>query len=386
MEIRSTTYKRNEPFYNCWMKREGLPVITGQGIEDVKTIERKDWARTGQKGAFIDLHGMEGVTGMYVGEIRPGEQTLPQKHLYQQLVCILQGRGAAEVWLPGDEGNKISFEWKKGSLFAIPLNCGYQMYNVSNEPAIYLAVTDAPILLDLIHNEDFIFNNDYRFMDRFSPQPDYFDAGERYVSSERVKRVWETNLIPDVGSAVLDLHERKGVGARATFFEMAGNSLVGHIAQWPVGLYHKAHHHGGGDVLLIIKSKGYTLMWPKSAGEHPYRNGTVDKIVRVDWREGAVFVPPTGWYHLHFNTGDEPARYLAFRYDNGILSHPVKFHSAHTPDDINGIPALFVSYRLGGNLIEYEDEDPQFRKDYELELQRNGVTIQMPSVIYRNEP
>ncbi len=384
--MKVTTYKRNEPFYNEWMKKEGLPVVTGYFVKDVKNIERTDWARTGQKGAFVDLHGMEGVTGMYIGEIRPGEAMHPQKHLYQQLVCILQGRGAAEVWLPGDEGNKISFEWKKGSLFAIPLNCGYQFYNVSSEPTIYLAVTDAPILMDLIHHEDFIFNNDYRFTDRFSPKQDYFDNGERFVSPDNIKRVWETNLIPDVADAVLDFHARKGVNTRSTFFEMAGNSLVGHISSWPVGEYHKAHHHGGGDILLIIRAKGYTLMWPKSAGERPYQNGNADKVIRADWQEGSVFCPPTGWYHAHYNIGDEPARYLALRFDSGILRHAVGFHLAHDPGDINGVPGLFVSHRLGGHLIEYEDEDPQIRIDYEEALKKNGVTSQMPPIVYRNEP
>ena len=30
------------------------------------------------------------------------------------------------------------------------------------------------------------------------------------------------------------------------------------------------------------------------------------------WGEAAVFTPPGGWYHQHFNLGTEPARYLKF--------------------------------------------------------------------------
>ena len=94
---------------------------------------------------------------------------------------------------------------------------------------------------------------------------------------------------------------------------MHTNTLIGHLAEWPVGRYHKAHFHGGGAVLLILRSEGYSLMWPNHLGTRPYENGFGDEVVRVDWLPGSVFSPPTNWFHQHFNTGAEPALQLALR-------------------------------------------------------------------------
>ena len=114
----------------------------------------------------------------------------------------------------------------------------------------------------------------------------------------------------------MDPSEAKGYGVRITSFDMGGSTLVGHLAEWPVGRYHKAHVHTGGAILLIRRSEGYTLMWPQEAGIRPYKSGNGDQVIKVNWREGSVFSPPSGWFHQHFNTGKEKARQLAFRYSS----------------------------------------------------------------------
>ena len=62
---------KRETSYEIWMSEEGIPIIEGYGIEDVTELPRKSWARTGGLGAYIQLKGQEGFTGMYVGEIPP---------------------------------------------------------------------------------------------------------------------------------------------------------------------------------------------------------------------------------------------------------------------------------------------------------------------------
>jgi len=42
-----------------------------------------------------------------------------------------------------------------------------------------------------------------------------------------------------------------------------------------------------------------------------------------------------------------------------------------------------TSARQGGTLIEYEDEDPQIRRDYGAALKKEGVAMEMPDFIYR---
>jgi len=113
---------KRETSYEIWLKEEAIPVFEGYGVEDVRELPLKAWQRTGGMGAYIDLEGMEGFTGMYVGQIPPGGALNPEHHLYEELIYIIQGIGATEVWSAGDEKRKMHFEWQQGSLFAIPLN------------------------------------------------------------------------------------------------------------------------------------------------------------------------------------------------------------------------------------------------------------------------
>ncbi|HEY3306340.1 MAG TPA: cupin domain-containing protein [Candidatus Binatia bacterium] len=364
-----------ETSYEAWMKQEGIPIVEAHGVEDVGELPRKPWARTGGKGGFIQLRGMEGFTGMYVGEIPPAGALNPEKHLYEELIYVLQGNGSTEVW--SDNGKtKLHFEWQQGSLFAVPLNCWHRLYNGSARPALFLSATSAPMMMDLLHDTNFIFGCDYIFDQRFDGRADYF-----FTTDKREERggfvSWETNFIADARSALVDPSEAKGAGVRITSFDMGGSTLVGHIAEWPVGRYHKAHFHQGGAVLLILRSEGYTLMWPQEAGERPYLAKRKNQVVKVDWREGSVVSPPTGWFHQHFNTGSEKARQLAFRYSGQSGKYLLGIGKALNREGVR------TNTREGGTLLEYEDEDPEIRRDYETALKKTGVAMEMPPLAYR---
>jgi hypothetical protein len=264
-------------------------------------------------------------------------------------------------------------------MFALPLNTTHRLLNGSREPVVYLAVTSAPLLMDLLHAPEFIFGCDQTFPERFDGERDYFVPTPDKKDLVRNFWVWESNFIGDVRTAGIDPAERKGAGVKITSLEMGGSALVGHIAEWPVGRYHKAHHHHGGAILLILRSEGYTLMWPQEAGVRPYSEGNGHKVVKVKWREGSVFSPPTGWYHQHFNTGKVPARQLAFRYTGQSGKHLLGIVRALTRGGVE------LSTREGGTLIEYEDEDPQLLGDYEAVLKKEGVTLQMPKFYYSED-
>jgi mannose-6-phosphate isomerase-like protein (cupin superfamily) len=362
-------------YYESWMAEEGIPIHRAYGIADVSAVELAEWARVGAPAAFVHLHGMEGFSGMQVVQIPPRRSLEQQRHLYQQYVVVVSGRGAADVWFPGED-TKVTFEWQEGSFFAIPLNCSYVLHNTSAEPAVYMAVNDAPMVLDLFHNDDFVFNNDYRFTDRFSPTSSYYSTTERYQNY--FGGIAETNFIADINKIALDSLGVKGAGVQATVFEMAENTIASHITSWPVGRYHKAHHHLGGAVLYGLRSTGYVLIWPQEAGNQPYAAGNGDRVERIEWGPRSVYSPPSKWFHQHFNTGPEVARQLAFR---GGVKHPTGIRRAGNPI-VNGRPGVLVSAKEGGSLLGYEDEDPQIRKDYLEALSANGVAIDMAEELY----
>jgi oxalate decarboxylase/phosphoglucose isomerase-like protein (cupin superfamily) len=357
--------------YFQWMARQGIPVMDGYGIEDIREVAMDFWPRLGGRAAFINLYGMEGVTGMYVAEIPAGGALEPEKHFYEEVICILSGQGATEVWQDG--GRKQMFEWGPWSLFAPPLNTWHRLVNGGRKPVKFLAVTNAPLVMDVFHNEDFVFNCPYMFSDRYSGVNGFFNVGQKRYESG-MQHIWETNFIMDIQSATLDQREVKGAGVRITQFELAGNGLIGHLAQWPAGRYHKAHYHGPGAILLGLQSSGYVLLWSKELGIEPFRSGRGEGVVEVKWKEGSVYCPPGGWFHQHFNTGAQAARHLAIRYGSRI--HPIGFKIA----DKRSEDGVYIDVKRGGTLIEYADEDPYIRKHYEEEMKKTGVPCQMPAL------
>ena len=295
----------------------------------------------------------------------------PEKHFYEEVICILSGQGATEVWQ--EAGRKQMFEWGPWSLFAPPLNSWHRLVNGGRQPVKFLAVTNAPLIMDVFHNEDFVFNCPYIFSDRYSGADGFFNVGQKRYESG-MQHIWETNFIMDIQSADLDQREVKGAGVRITQFELSGNGLIGHLAQWPAGRYHKAHYHGAGAILLGLQSSGYVLLWSKEAGVQPYQNGRGGEVVEVKWKEGSVYCPPGGWFHQHFNTGPQGARHLALRYGSRI--HPIGFKIA----DKRSEDGVYIDVKRGGTLIEYADEDPQIRRHYEDEMRKAGVPCEMPNI------
>jgi uncharacterized RmlC-like cupin family protein len=338
-----TTYER-------WAADQGIPTYYGS-YAHLNQVELKPWKRVGGNAAFTRLTGnIEGYTDGQVVEIAPGAQLQPQKHLYEETVFILKGRGTTVVWY--DDDSKQTFEWQQNSLFAIPPNAWYQHFNLSGtEPARYYAVTDAPLVLDLFHNNDFVFNNDFRFTDRFDGSDSHFNGQGAFIHTGNT---WDTNYVADVGGFELHEHPTRG-GGRNILFELGNSTLVAHVSEFPVGTYKKAHRHGPGASVIIISGTGYTLHWHAS-GEY----------TRIDWVPGTTFVPEDNAFHQHFNTGQEAARYLAIRWGAG------KYRFFRPVD--NGQDR---DVNEGGNQIEWQDEDPYIYETYAAECAKHGVTPDM---------
>jgi quercetin dioxygenase-like cupin family protein len=361
-------------YYEAWMGAEGIPVHVGViGIDDVAELPRKPWPRTGAQGAFIQMLGpKQAERGIYVAEIPGGRALEPERHLYQEAIVVLKGLGSTEVWQEGMP--KRTFEWGEGSVFAPPLNCWHRLINGSREPALFLSVTTAPKAMNLFCADEFVFHCDHKFLNHFSGETDYFTETKTREKRGR-STLWYTNFIADARSVPLDDQEHKVAGGQLTGYRMAGGFPDGHVSEWPPGRYHKAHYHGPGAILVGLKGEGYVLAWPHTIGVRPYRSGQGDKVLKVNWGPRSIYSPPDGWFHQHFG-GSLPARHLAIF---GSYSTVEGYR-----DSIGGEYSGVVSYREGGTLIDYEDEDPQIRKDFEEAVKQKGSSLEMPPVTYRD--
>src|SRR6266487_1349032 len=77
--------------YARYQESEGVPVYRGFAVEDLRTLELATWARKGARGAFVNLDGTGGTNDAYVLEIAPRGQTNVHRHIYEEMVYILEG-------------------------------------------------------------------------------------------------------------------------------------------------------------------------------------------------------------------------------------------------------------------------------------------------------
>lgn len=361
--------------YEKFLEQEGLPVIRDYSVPDLMAAPLRPWARKGGLGAYINLIGAEGTTDAYICEIPPGKSLLPQRHLYEELIYILSGSGATTVWV--EDSKKQSFEWQEGSLFAPPLNTWHQHFNgQTNDPVRYVAVTRAPVFINLVHNLNFIFNNNYVFEDRYIGEEDFFSSQGKSFEDKFYGDIntWECNFIPDCRKFKLEKETEGGMGEISfAFFEMSNNILSVHIGEEPVGTYKKAHYHGPGAHLLCLAGQGYDLWWPAEGG---IMAEGVERI-KIDWQKNTIISPPDRWFHQHFVTSKDPSLMVAFHAERSHKYAGVRKDYGSSGKDGVYIDLARLSTKRGGTQIDYEDEDPAIRQLFKEELAKTGAPYRM---------
>jgi gentisate 1,2-dioxygenase len=347
-QVTPTTYRyvpKDTP-YEKWLDQAAavMPLHQGLFIEDVRSTRLQAWPEMG-----------EGVTGLYLRfadyqitdgrllQIPADGKTFNIRHLYEMVVYVLDGSG--HTILEGDGYPAQRIDWSRDSIFSIPLNVRYQHFNDSDKPIRLFAVTSFPFVINSWDNIEFINENPFSFNDRYSAQPSYFNNQKL---TDRV--LVETNLVPNASQYKLLENRGRGKGAKIVYFDMANNEMLNvHISSSPPKSTKRAHRHNSDAFILILEGRGYSVTWPES---------NYEKRIRVDWQPGTLFVPPTYWYHQHFNAGAKSARYLA-------------------------INAPLLVRRLGIRLEDQLEQNlPELQKEWEAEIESGGQ--QDPRVFENN--
>ncbi|MBX9757533.1 MAG: hypothetical protein K2Y29_02065 [Beijerinckiaceae bacterium] len=351
--------------YMDWVKKQNIPVHLDFG-HDLLALKTDKWDRYDARGCFAHTHGRGDFCANFVLEVEPGKKTAPVKHLHEAFFYALSGYGSTTVWLPN--GEKNTFEWGPKALFAIPLNCQYQIFNTSGREFARLSCTnDLPLALNHYHNESFIFDNPCTFPERMGKEQHFNGEGD-HSAFDRLKNagqinVWETNFVPDLTSFKLyDLNTR-GKGSRNVFFQLADGTMHAHTSEIPVGRYKKAHRHAAGTHVHAVGGEGYSLLWYDGDSE----------FVELPWRHGFMYTPPFWMFHQHFNTCDIPARYLAC----SIGSARYPFISLRRVSNEGGGS---TSVKQGGRQIEYEDQDPRIHRKFLEALKKSGQPSLMDDI------
>ncbi len=363
-------------YFNQWGESEAIPVHTGYFIDDVRAVELKDWKRFGVRAAFLNVQGAEGVDVAYVMELAPGQSTRPVRCMFEESLYVLDGEGETTVW--HERAHTQTFKWAKKSLFSPPLNTWRVHKNTGKTPVKLISFNDLPLMMDLFHNLDFIFNNEFVFRDRYNDERDFFVMNPAKFKATGTAatfgagdlgdvRLVESGLVPDVDHVDLYTSKARGVSNRSVEMCLSNNTMQTHLSEFDVGTYKRAHRHGPGSHVLSLNGVGYTLYWTDNPR---YSEGR--QKMRIDWKDGTLLVPPDRWFHQHFNTGNQAAKYMATewagaKYWSEAIGGGGRTHRLNT-----------VSTHDGGNMVD--DEDPAVRALFEEELKKHGVPSRMPPV------
>lgn len=351
--------------YENWAKGEGVPVHLDFG-HDLRSLKTAPWARFDAHGCFAHTHGRGDFMANYVIEVKPGKKTAPIKHLYEAFFYVLDGTGNTTITFPN--GERQTFEWGPKALFAIPLNCQYQIFNGSGTEPVRLSCTNnAPLTINLYHNVGFVFDNPFAFAERIG-DPNHFEGEGTHVPIDRGPdnaklNVWETSFVPDLTGFKLYELDARGKGSLNVSFVLADGTMHAHSSQIPAGRYKKAHRHAAGTHVHAVDGVGYTMLWHEGDSE----------FKEFPWQHGFMYTPPFWMYHQHFNTGPTPARYLAC----SLGSRRYPFIALRRRSAEGGGS---VSVQKGGRQIEYEDQDPRLHRKWLEDLKKNGVESQMGDI------
>jgi oxalate decarboxylase/phosphoglucose isomerase-like protein (cupin superfamily) len=371
-------YWRNHA-YDIWLATQDVPIFKGYYCEDARLLERGYWDLRGCPACVISLEGHRGLEHVYVLEIPPGETIKPFKMAVEEVIYVFEGQGLATVWAEGHP--KITFEWQKHSLFRIPPGYYYQLSNArGDQSAITLHVSLLPLALGTNPDTDYFFNNPYVDLKQMYGNEGFYSAAAQPVrlsgggsfssgaraetgpdepdgsTPPRVQRAgmrWYGNFFPDL--SVWDKLEVGGGAGRLSYrggIFFPGSAFSTSLMVLPARRYRAAHRHAAGVTIVgVQEATGYVLMW-QEGGEY----------MVCPWQEGAVFVPPYHWYHMHMNSGSVENRQLRIR-----APRP----GANPTADPN-------------RSIKFFDQDPSIRKKFEEELAKRGLTSLMPDEAYTN--
>ena len=167
------------PMTSSWKPRASRSSATSASAR-CRTCRSLPWQRMGGRGTFIQLYGTEGKWGCYVVEVPARGALNAEKHLYEEIYLRRRGPRLDRGLARGRRKRHI-FEWQTGSLFSIPVNAMHRIVNATSSPALLLAGTTAPNVMNLLNNTGAVFDCPYAV-----PRP--LQRRRRFLQAQRRHR------------------------------------------------------------------------------------------------------------------------------------------------------------------------------------------------------
>jgi mannose-6-phosphate isomerase-like protein (cupin superfamily) len=337
--------------YERYLADRGIAIIRDGHVPSMLDLTLSPTA-DGTSAIAVQLPGMEGLSSMEVVELPAGYQSPPRRHLYEEYILVLAGEGI--VTFHGADGRSREVQWRRESVFAVPLNMQFTLSNTGTVPARVALINNAHLMIDLLGSADAAFSCDLSFPDREAHVLDDRKPGVLQVGR---RTAFQGPVFHDLATVPLPEHAFiRGPGFGYLLLQLSGGVYGCHVGELPQGHISNAHWHMGGAVLIAMAGEGYTQSWPNTAGPQPRDEAIVTQEFGYS---GAVSVG-TGWFHLHANTGEGALRQVAFRYGGGAGA------TFATVQGVDFAP---------GRVVDRVDLTESILEHYRAELAKMGIPV-----------
>lgn len=246
------------------------------------------------------LHQMDAT----LVEIPPGGKLPAHRHLAEEVIYIVSGKGYTNMWT-GSGADKKRYDWSTSDVLSPSLNVWHEHGNSSTtEPVRFLSMTSTPLMRKIFGDAKFLSSSDYVFEERW--RKGLQDATFLEIQRPRNGRTLTDGSSMSIGHIVRDMIGMKmpavwgdvdypetginvvppGEDAEGTLAltGMAGNRLF----EWqnreyirPYTTHEGSNHHHAWEVVYVCP-KGEMEMELKRVGE--------DKLRKVAWKEGDLLI------------------------------------------------------------------------------------------------
>lgn len=217
--------------------------------------------------------------------INSGETLRTDAGATSQLFYVIRGKGKTQMSFG-------TIEWKEGDLFTLPM-VPDALHQAEEDTAIYW-VHDAPVLsyLGATPSEP-----------RFEPV---------LYTKERL-----TNELAEIRK-IAEGRNRTGFLLSNPNFPITmtlTHTLWALYNVLPAGVVQKPHRHNSIalDFCVYAGENTYTMI-----GKELNPDGSIKDPIKAEWKSGAAFITPPGWWHSHHNDSGEDAIVLPIQ-DAGLI-------------------------------------------------------------------
>ena len=247
------------------------------------------------------LHQMDAT----LVEIPPGGKLPAHRHLAEEMIYIVSGKGYTNMWT-GSGADKKRYDWAASDVLSPSLNVWHEHGNASaTEPARFLSMTSTPLLKRIFGDSAFLSSNDYVFEERWKKgllEPKFLE-----IVRQRNGRTVTDRSSMAIGHLVRDMigikmpasfgdldYAKTGINIVPPGDEAAGTlALTGmagnRLFEWQNREYIKeaithegSNHHHAWEVVYVCP-KGEMEISLKRAGKNEVQR-------KVIWKEGDLII------------------------------------------------------------------------------------------------